>query len=40
MPKPKKPRAAKYDDKLAINGTFADVIKVSVAGNPALNLSQ
>jgi hypothetical protein len=25
---PKKPRADKYDDKLAIKGTFADVFKV------------
>lgn len=30
MAKPKKKRAAKYDPKVAINGTFADVIKVSV----------
>ena len=26
--KPKKQRATKYDEKLAINGTFADVFKV------------
>jgi hypothetical protein len=26
--KPKKPRANKYDEKLAIKGTFADVFKV------------
>ncbi len=26
-----KPRASKYDPKLAINGSFADVIKVSVS---------
>ncbi len=26
--KPKKPRLTKYDEKLAINGTFADVFKV------------
>ena len=25
---PKKERAAKYEEKLAINGTFADVFKV------------
>lgn len=25
---PKKPRADKYDEKLAIKGTFADVFKV------------
>lgn len=30
MAKAKKVRAKKYDEKLAINGTFADVIKVSV----------
>ncbi len=27
-PKPKKERAEKYEQKLAINGTFADVFKV------------
>lgn len=26
--KPKKERAAKYDEKLAVKGTFADVFKV------------
>ncbi|SDW18459.1 hypothetical protein SAMN05444410_101450 [Hydrobacter penzbergensis] len=26
-----KPRASKYDPKLAVNGSFADVIKVSVS---------
>lgn len=26
--KPKKQRAKKYEEKLAINGTFADVFKV------------
>ncbi|MGI8581781.1 MAG: hypothetical protein ACR2KX_06290 [Chitinophagaceae bacterium] len=26
--KPKKQRAKKYDEKLSINGTFADVFKV------------
>jgi len=26
--KPKKPRADKYEDKLHIDGTFADVFKV------------
>ncbi|MBS1597259.1 MAG: hypothetical protein JST75_03475 [Bacteroidetes bacterium] len=31
--KPKKKRAKKYDQKLSINGSFADVIKVSVSGN-------
>ncbi len=39
MPKAKKKAAKKrahnYDEKLAINGTFEDVIKLSVAGNPA-----
>jgi hypothetical protein len=30
MGKPKKKRATKYDPKVSINGTFADVIKVSV----------
>lgn len=35
MAKAKKKRADKYDNKLAINGSFDDVIKVSVAGNPA-----
>lgn len=30
MTKAKKKRASKYDKKLAIDGTFADVIKVSV----------
>jgi hypothetical protein len=34
MAKAKKP-ASKYDEKLAMNGTFEDVIKVSVAGFPA-----
>ena len=34
MAKAKKKRAEKYDAKLAINGSFEDVIKVSVAGNP------
>lgn len=35
MAKAKKKRADKYDDKLAINGSFNDVIKVSVIGTPA-----
>ena len=35
MAKAKKKRADKYDEKLAIKGNFADVIKDSVAGNPA-----
>ncbi len=26
--KPKKPRAKKYDEKVAVEGTFADVFKV------------
>jgi len=30
MPKAKKKRAEKYEPKVAIEGTFADVIKVSV----------
>lgn len=34
MSKAKKPRAAKYDPKVAIDGTFADVIKVSVNYTP------
>ena len=33
--KAKKPRAEKYDTKLAINGTFANVIKASVIPMPA-----
>jgi hypothetical protein len=32
--KPKKKRASKYDEKLAINGRFEDVIKVSVNYTP------
>lgn len=28
--KPKKERASKYDEKLAVNGSFLDVIKASV----------
>jgi len=35
MAKAKKPRAEKYDTKLAINGTFADVIKASVIPMPS-----
>jgi len=34
MAKAKKKRADKYDTKLAINGSFADVIKVSVNYTP------
>jgi hypothetical protein len=34
MAKAKKARPAKYDSKLAIDGTFADVIKVSVNYTP------
>ena len=35
MAKAKKKRAKKYDEKLAIKSNFEDVIRVSVAGNPA-----
>lgn len=28
--KPKKPRAKKYDEKLAVKGSFLDIIKASV----------
>lgn len=35
MAKAKKKRADKYDSKLAINGSFEDVIKVMVSSNPA-----
>jgi hypothetical protein len=35
MAKAKKKRVVNYDAKLAINSSFADVVKVSVAGNPA-----
>jgi len=34
MAKAKRPRADKYDTKLAVNGTFADVIKASVIPMP------
>jgi hypothetical protein len=34
MAKAKKARAAKYDEKLAINGTFDELIKVSVNYTP------
>jgi hypothetical protein len=34
MAKAKKARAAKYDEKLAINGTFEDLIKVSINYTP------
>lgn len=34
MAKAKKARAPKYDPKVAIDGTFADVIKVSVNYTP------
>jgi hypothetical protein len=34
MAKAKKARAAKYDEKLAIDGTFEDLIKVSVNYTP------
>lgn len=33
-PKEPKKRAEKYDSKLAINGTFEDVIKASFLGKP------
>jgi hypothetical protein len=33
--KQKKKRASKYDTKVAINGSFEDVIKLSVAANLA-----
>ena len=29
-PAPKKPRAKKYDGKLAVKGSFLDIIKASV----------
>ncbi len=32
--KPKKKRASKYDEKLAINGSFEDVIKISTDYTP------
>ena len=34
MAKEKKKREEKYDTKLAINGSFADVIKISVTPKP------
>jgi hypothetical protein len=34
MAKAKKPRANKYDEKLAINGTFDELVKVSVNYTP------
>jgi hypothetical protein len=34
MAKAKKSRSKKYDSKLAINGTFADVIKASAIPMP------
>lgn len=34
MAKAKKEREKNYDPKLAINGSFADVIKVSVSNDP------
>jgi hypothetical protein len=30
----KRKRPAKYEKKLIINGSFADVIKVAMSGNP------
>lgn len=35
MAKQKKKRAEKYDPKLAIKGSFEDVIKVSVTPTPS-----
>jgi hypothetical protein len=35
MAKEKKKRADKYDEKLAINGSFEEVIKVMVTPTPA-----
>jgi hypothetical protein len=32
--KPKKKRSSKYDEKLAINGTFEEVIKISANYTP------
>jgi hypothetical protein len=34
MAKAKKPRAAKYDEKLAIDGTFEELIKLSANYSP------
>lgn len=34
MAKAKKPRANKYDEKLAVNGTFEEFVKVSVNYTP------
>ena len=31
--KPKKPRAAKYDEKLKINGTFEELVKELIVPN-------
>ena len=35
MAQAKKKRADKYDTKLSTNGSLEDVVKVSMAGNPA-----
>jgi hypothetical protein len=35
MVKAKEKRTKQYDTKLAIDGSLADLIKVSVSGNPA-----
>jgi len=40
MAKARKLRGAKYDPKLAIDGTFADVIKVSVDYTPPKNVKK
>jgi hypothetical protein len=34
MAKAKKPRATKYDEKLAIDGTFDELVKISVNYTP------
>lgn len=34
MAKAKKPRATKYDEKLAIDGTFDELVKISVNYSP------
>jgi hypothetical protein len=34
MPKAKKTRAHKYDQKLSVNGTFEELIRVSVNYTP------
>ena len=34
MAKAKKPRATKYDEKLAVDGTFDELVKLSVNYTP------